>query len=114
MLELGGKEWKDLPPLEGFVDKQTSKNMLCYNNVLGYCSGKNCRFKHVQKDQIPDQFAKELCRVVEDGAKWLVLNETPAPGGNNEKPGAKRDGPSGGGGAGSGSPSKKGKEGGQG
>ena len=110
MLELGGEEWKDLPAFDCFVDDRTNKIFLCYNNALGYCSGKNCRFKHARKDQITDKFAKDICLVVEEGAKWLVLNETPAPGSNNDKSGGKQEGPlSGGGGGGGGSPSKKGK-----
>jgi hypothetical protein len=109
MLTMGGRKWEDLPPLEGFVDTKTSKNTLCYNHVLGYCSGKKCRFKHPRKDQVTDTFAREVCRVVGDGAKWLVLNETSAPGGGTDKPGGKRDEPPEGGS----SPSKRGKDGGR-
>jgi hypothetical protein len=108
MLELGGKEWKDLPHLEGYGDKD-NKNTMCYNHVLGYCSGNKCRFKHPLKKEITSNFAKAVCTVVEDGAKWLVLNETPAPGGNKDR-GVKCDDPPGNAG---GSPAKKGKGGGK-
>ena len=94
VLELGGKQWSELPMMEGYVNTQTNKNMLCYNHILGFCSGNRCRFKHVPKHQVTLEFAQRICQVVEPGARWLVLNETPAPGNSDNDKLGKREGPS--------------------
>jgi hypothetical protein len=92
LLEVGGKQWSDLPMMEGHVNLQTNKNTLCYNHVLGFCSGNRCRFKHVPKHQVTLEFAKRICQVVEPGARWLVTNETPAPGNTDTDTLGKREG----------------------
>jgi hypothetical protein len=94
LLELGGKEWSDLPMMEGYVNTQTNKNTMCYNHILGFCSGNRCRFKHVPKQQVTLEFARRMCHVVAPGAQWLVMNETAAPGNSEADKLGKRDGPS--------------------
>ena len=92
--------------MDGYVNLQTNKNTLCYNHVLGFCSENRCRFKHVPKHQVPLEFAKRICQVVEPGARWLGRNETPAPGYTDNNTLGKREGPPDG--SGPSSPPKKG------
>ena len=62
ILKLGNLTINDLPHLDRFL--VDGRNNLCYNWVLGRCTGRRCSFiqsgGHVPADQITTEFAQEM------------------------------------------------------
>jgi hypothetical protein len=78
IMELGNLEWKDLPIFPGLQHKK--RNNLCLAYTLGVCSrGGGCQFKkaggHKRKEDIPDEFAKNLMAAFDAGVKAICLQE---------------------------------------
>ena len=69
--------WGDLPKLTKYTNRDDNKSMLCYNHVLGQCSnGKGCHYAdgHAPQVDVGDEFAIALCKVLEPGVRWLIVN----------------------------------------
>ena len=62
LLKLGNMTILDLPRLDRFVVE--GRNNLCYNWVLGRCTGRRCNFiqqgGHAPADQITQEFAQDM------------------------------------------------------
>jgi hypothetical protein len=77
-----------LPTIPEFVNKDTMKNELCYNHVMGLCSNRRCWYRHASRAQIPNSFAGELINICGPGIEYVVRNEPQGWGrGQNEQRG---------------------------
>ena len=56
ILKANNKQMLDVSYLNAFMEQ--GNDMLCYNWALGDRSYRNFRFCHVNKEQVPDYFAK--------------------------------------------------------
>lgn len=64
-----------LPIIQEFINRDTKKNELCYNHVMGTCSNRRCWYRHASKAQIPNSFAGELINLCGPGIDYVVRNE---------------------------------------
>jgi hypothetical protein len=69
-----------LPVIQEFINKETNKNELCYNHVMGTCSNRRCWYRHASKAQVPNSFAGELIQVCGPGIDYVVRTEPPGGG----------------------------------
>lgn len=77
VLEAANKTYEDLPTLPKYM--KDGKSDLCYNYILGKCTGKFCRHPdgHAPKSDLTPEFVTALCQLVEPGIKWVMANEQP-------------------------------------
>lgn len=70
ILQAGNIVFDDLPL------HPTTKERICWQHILGQCRFQNgdCHFYHVPANEIEDQFATEVCRVIEPGVGQLLAN----------------------------------------
>ncbi|KAL3786694.1 hypothetical protein HJC23_002783 [Cyclotella cryptica] len=64
-----------LPIIQEFINRDTQKNELCYNHVMGTCSNRRCWYRHASKDQIPNSFAGDLINLCGPGVEYVVRNK---------------------------------------
>ena len=64
-----------LPVIQEFVNKDSNKNELCYNHVMGTCSNRRCWYRHASKAQVPNSFAGDLIQLCGPGIDYVVCNE---------------------------------------
>lgn len=69
ILQAGNSSLNDLP-YHPFAQEQ-----LCWQHTLGHCRHQNeCYFDHCPASEIGDQFANEVCRIIEPGIGMLLAN----------------------------------------
>ena len=66
ILDIQGKDFKDLSTMHKHMDAKTNKSILCYHKALGFCPGNGlgngCKFCHVAGNVFSSKFLVELCR----------------------------------------------------
>ena len=67
-MALAGIKWEDMPTLPIYLDMEAG-NKLCYNFVLGQCTGRYCTHKagHASVDDITQDFATAICTLLQPG-----------------------------------------------
>ena len=46
------------------MDVTNNVNDICYNHMLGYCSGKRCNRAHAAKADVTETFALQICQMI--------------------------------------------------
>ena len=70
-MQLGNLRFQDLPRLRGYDGKKKA----CYTHCLLECGrGDGCGFVHVDKDEISDEFAQDLCKAIEPALAYVFRN----------------------------------------
>jgi len=64
-----------LPVIQEFINKESKKNELCYNHVMGICSNRRCWYRHASRAQITNSFAGDLIHICGPGINYVVRNE---------------------------------------
>ena len=75
-----------LPTINGITEG--SRTRLCYQGLLGKCQHQargNCQFAHAARQDVPNDFADEVCRVLGPGVDYMVRNGRPPPGREDEQ-----------------------------
>jgi hypothetical protein len=65
-----GVSWSDMPKLRATTNRETGKDELCWNWLLGTCRfGSKCNFfrSHDNGKNLPDQFVEDVIRVLKPG-----------------------------------------------
>jgi hypothetical protein len=78
MMDAAKVGWKDMPMLEQCKNKVTGYCEVCWNYLCGKCRfGNKCDFgaNHLPADEVPDDFATEVVRVLSPGLKELMKDD---------------------------------------
>jgi hypothetical protein len=67
--------FNQLPVIQEFLNKDTNKNELCYNHIMGTCSNRRCWYRHASRAQVPNSFAGDLIHLCGPGIDYVVRNE---------------------------------------
>ena len=72
---LAGVTWDDMPKLDKY--NKPDGNALCYNFVLGKCTGRYCTHKqgHAPAADIPNDFASSLCTMLKPGIDNMATKQ---------------------------------------
>lgn len=70
ILTAAGKRLTDLPCPERF--RRNGKCDLCYVDYLGKCGIMGCHFVHARPSDLGDQFATDMCTVIEPGINKML------------------------------------------
>ena len=88
VLKYANLTWAQLPTLEYELGQGEKRKPICFNHALGWCNGKKCKNKHVNKHEVSVDFANTVCQLIRPGIEYLLKNEPAAPaGGQNYKRG---------------------------
>ena len=78
LLIAGNIQRSELPFLRKYINRN-GQNDLCYNHVLGECMFHDkCQFRHAPQDDVPNDFAHALCKVIGNPVEYMV-NTSPGP-----------------------------------
>lgn len=72
IMEAGGISWQDMPKLPS-ATMNNGMDVLCWAKVMGVCKfGPSCKFAASHGEQVPDDFAAEVVRVLQPGVEAMM------------------------------------------